>query len=69
MADYLNISHSDIVAFGDGGNDIPMLQAAGTGVAMGNAAEPTRKAADFVTTHIDEDGIANALTQLGIISC
>lgn len=66
MAEYFGISRDNTIAFGDGGNDIPMLRAAGIGVAMGNAAEPTRAAASYITTHIDEDGIKNAFTRLGI---
>ena len=67
MADFFGINRSDTVAFGDGGNDIPMLQAAGIGVAMGNAAEPTRNAANIVTSDIDNNGISNALLSLKII--
>jgi len=67
MAEYFGISRQDTVAFGDGGNDIPMLRTAGIGVALGNAAKPTREAADFVTTDIDDHGIRSALMNLGII--
>ena len=55
------------MAFGDGGNDISMLQHAGLGVAMGNAKEEVKQKADYVTTSVDEDGIANALKHFGII--
>ena len=49
------------VAFGDAQNDIPMLRAAGTGVAMGNATEAVKAAADEVTHSNNEDGIATWL--------
>lgn len=54
----LGIDPADTVAFGDAQNDIPMLKAAGIGVAMGNAAAAVRAAADAVTASNNEDGIA-----------
>ena len=53
----------ETVAFGDSENDIPMLRAAGTGVAMGNADPEVKKAADIVTDSNNEDGIAHFLAQ------
>lgn len=55
------------MAFGDGGNDIPMLRHAAVGVAMGEAAEAVREAADYVTASADDDGIARALDHFGVI--
>ncbi len=49
------------MAFGDGGNDTRMLQVAGIGVAMGNANEPLKAVADYVTTSVDDDGVKRAL--------
>ncbi|MCM1102688.1 MAG: Cof-type HAD-IIB family hydrolase [Clostridium sp.] len=57
----------DTIAFGDGFNDLDMLQFAGTGVAMGNAAEKVRSAADRVTARVDEDGIWCALHDMALI--
>lgn len=54
----MGIDPGQTVAFGDAQNDIPMLRAAGVGVAMGNAAEPVKAAADAVTASNNEDGIA-----------
>ena len=44
-----------------------MLHAVGTGVAMGNAAPEVRRAADFVTTPVDEDGIALAFEHFDLL--
>ena len=67
MAAHLGLNTSETMAFGDGGNDIPMLRHAGVGVAMGNAASEVQNAADYVTTSVDEDGILNALKHFGIL--
>ena len=45
-----------------------MLHAAGTGVAMGNANDTVKAAADCVTDAVDEDGILNAFIRLGILA-
>ncbi len=65
--DLLNIRQDEIAAFGDGENDIAMLEFAHIGIAMGNAEEEVKNKADYVTTHIDRDGIANGLKYLGLI--
>jgi Cof subfamily protein (haloacid dehalogenase superfamily) len=52
------ISPSEVVAIGDGPNDVEMLRRVGTGVAMGNASEEVKAAADFVTGHHENDGLA-----------
>ena len=44
-----------------------MIEYCGTGIAMGNAMEPVKEAADWVTTHILEDGIRNAFRHVGVI--
>ncbi|RBP96060.1 hypothetical protein DFO70_102387 [Cytobacillus firmus] len=54
----LGISPNEVAAIGDGPNDIEMLRHAGTGVAMGNAGELVKAAADFVTGHHENDGLA-----------
>ena len=61
---HYGISQEETLAFGDGGNDIEMLQWAGTGVAMGNAADEVKAAADMVTTDVDDEGIENAINKL-----
>lgn len=60
----LGIGTEEVIAFGDAENDIPMLLASGMGVAMGNAAEAVKAAADMVTLSNNDDGIAFALQQL-----
>ena len=61
------ISHEETIAFGDGENDIGMLQYAGIGVALGNAGEEVKAAADYVTADIDDDGVWKALEHFHII--
>ncbi len=58
---YLKIKPEEMIAFGDSGNDIDMLRTAGIGVAMGNAEEEAKAAADYVTLANTEDGIPHAL--------
>ena len=60
----LGIEPTEVVSFGDAANDIPMLEAAGMGVAMGNAQQAVKQAADMVTLSNNEDGIAAALEKL-----
>ena len=56
-----------VVVFGDGKNDVDMLTHAGFGVAMGNACEEAKAAADYVTDDVDENGIFNALRHFNVI--
>ena len=58
VADELGVDASDVLAIGDGRNDIEMLRWAGRGVAMGQAVEEVRAAADFVTDSVHDDGAA-----------
>ena len=67
MAASQHIDISETMAFGDGGNDVSILQAAGIGVAMGNASIDVKKAADYTTSSVDDDGIYNALKYWSII--
>ena len=57
----IGIDASEVIAFGDAQNDISMLEWAGIGVAMGNATDAAKAAADEVTASNNEDGIALAL--------
>ena len=67
IGDYFGFSIDEMMAFGDGGNDISMIKYAGTGVAMGNAGEEVKLAADYITTSVDDDGIGNALRHFGVL--
>ena len=68
IANHLDIKVEEIMAFGDGGNDISILQTAGIGVAMGNANDSVKAVADYITTSVDNDGIRNAFTHFGVIN-
>lgn len=57
----LGISTGEMIAFGDSGNDLSMLETAGIGVAMGNAEKEAKEMADYVTKTNNENGIAFAL--------
>ena len=61
LAKVLGISLSDTVAIGDSNNDMPMLKAAGMGVAMGNAVPEVKASADAVVSSVDDDGVAEAV--------
>ena len=57
----LGISREEIMACGDGGNDVEMLKEVGFAIAMANAYDTVKTAADFVTVSNDEDGVAKAI--------
>ena len=61
---HYGIRREETIAFGDGANDIEMLEWAGIGVAMGNAADAVKVHADHVTTDVDHEGIETAINTL-----
>jgi len=61
LCDRLGVDSSDVLAVGDGNNDVEMLIWAGRGVAMGQAPESLKVAADAVTGTVDDDGLAQEL--------
>lgn len=63
----LGIDMKDVMAFGDGLNDIEMMQAVGFGVCMGNGEPELKAVADYICPTIDEDGVLNGLKALGVI--
>ncbi|QTC42966.1 Cof-type HAD-IIB family hydrolase [Bacillus sp. V3] len=65
--EYFGFHQSEAIAFGDGENDIDMLELAGLGIAMGNGSEKLKAASDFVTKPSGEDGIEFALRKFGVI--
>lgn len=58
---------NDVIVFGDGPNDIEMLQRAKIGVAVGRSSESVKNAADYVCEDIDDGGILKACKYLGLI--
>lgn len=65
LADHLGLDRSEIMTFGDGGNDVAMLAYAGVGLAMKNASQDAKEAADYVLPWTnDEDGVAKAVWAL-----
>ena len=55
---HTGIKREEVIACGDGFNDLSMIQFAGLGVAMENAQDIVKKNADYITTSNDEDGVA-----------
>lgn len=64
LAEILGLEREQVMAFGDGGNDVTMLQSAGVGVAMGNACDEAKAAAACVGPTNNEDGVAQVLEAL-----
>jgi Cof subfamily protein (haloacid dehalogenase superfamily) len=67
VLNYYGMNLSNALAFGDGGNDIPMLRHVPCSVAMGNASDEVKRHARYVTASVDDDGIAEFLTKTGLI--
>lgn len=63
----LGFQMEDTYAFGDGLNDIDMLQEVGCGIAMGNGREEVKQVADYVTDSVDEDAIMKALKHFRLL--
>jgi Cof subfamily protein (haloacid dehalogenase superfamily) len=61
VAEHLGVARRDVLAIGDGRNDIEMLRWAGRGVAMGQAPLEVQEAADYVTDTVVDDGVAREL--------
>ena len=64
LAELLGISPAEICAVGDERNDVSMISGAGVGVAMGNACEELKQAADWVTGRHDEDGLVGVVGRI-----
>lgn len=67
ICDYLGIAHENTFAFGDSVNDLEMLRYVKTGIAMGNATDVAKEAADYVTSSLHEDGIYRGLKHFSLI--
>lgn len=66
LADRLDIDRAELLCCGDAPNDIAMLTNAGIGVAMGNAWDVTKEAADYVTLTNDDSGVAAAIKKFAL---
>ena len=64
---FYGLTMAEAMAFGDGGNDLPMVRDAAVGVAMGNACDELKAVADYITSSVDEDGVSRALEHFGLI--
>lgn len=60
----LNIKIDEVIFFGDGANDLPIISKVGLGVAMGNALKEVKEQAKEITLSNDEDGIASFLEKI-----
>ena len=61
LGEYYKISSEEMIAVGDGFNDLSMIEYAGLGIAMANAEDKIKKSAKYVTLSNDEDGIAHVI--------
>lgn len=60
-------AQEEVMAFGDGENDLPMLEVAGVAVAMGNGEDEVKAMAGYVTDTVENDGISKALRRFGLL--
>ena len=67
LCEHLDISKEDTYALGDSINDLEMLSFAGHSIAMGKASQVAKDAAEYVTSHIHEDGVFHALKHYNLI--
>ena len=63
LAEHLGVPMEGTMALGDNENDLSMIEAAGIGVAMGNATDAVKAKADYITATNDEDGVAKAVAK------
>lgn len=66
LTESLGLTRENVMTFGDYDNDISMIQYAGFGVAMDNAAESVKAAADYITLSNDEHGVADAIRRFAL---
>ena len=67
ILEHLDIPAENSYAFGDGANDMQMIEAVGTGIVMDNGIPELKEIADFVTASCSEDGIMKGLLQVGLL--
>ena len=61
LTSHLGIALDEVMAVGDGNNDIPLLTTAGLAVAMGDAPDEVKAVADYITLDIEHNGVAAAI--------
>ena len=61
LAKHLGVKQEEVITFGDAGNDLHMIEYAGLGVAMGNAFDEVKEAANYITDTNENDGVAKAI--------
>jgi 5-amino-6-(5-phospho-D-ribitylamino)uracil phosphatase len=61
LSSYLEIDLNEVIAIGDGINDISLLSTAGLSIAMGNASQELKAIADYVTANVEQSGVAQAI--------
>lgn len=61
LIEIMNLQKEQVIAIGDDHNDVPLMMAAGTKVAMGDAPKQVKDIADYVTETLEEDGVASAI--------
>ena len=64
LGEILGIHADEMIAVGDSYNDLTMIKAAGLGVAMGNAVDAVKDAADMITVSNEENGVAKVINDL-----
>ncbi len=68
LIDYYQVKHENTYAFGDGTNDIGLFKAVATSVAMENSPDELKEVATFVTGHVSENGLYDAIERLGLLN-
>jgi len=63
LAAFYGLKREEIMAIGDSENDLSMIEYAGQGIAMGNAADSVKQKADYITDSNDNEGVANAINK------
>ena len=67
LAEHLNVKQEEIIAVGDAGNDLDMIEYAGLGVAMANASENVKEIANYITHCNNEDGVAKVIEKFILV--
>lgn len=67
VMDHLGLTREEVMAFGDGENDLSMIRHAGIGVVMGSGTDYLKSQGDYVTGTVDEEGIPNALRHFHLL--